>query len=376
MKFTVNSLHFHNIASSVVKGLGVKDSQAQTVFRVIDEDTQPKLLMQTRSQSSLFKGTVALNSIVANDDEPREWGIDGQQLKTILSIIPKFESTVEFNMGSSNRQFLVEFNGNKFKLPVYEAPSIIADEQYSKLAVVDANVFYQNTSNLLKLTSTDLAVQNHPISCLNIFIDNSGLTYVASNSIAIAEVKQEIADFESTTNALIKTNQANLLISSASDASDVLTLVASPTMFGHIDKYGTLSLVSKVSMAPLEYSGVKALASTEQTVLVKKEEFKYTIDSLAKLCPTSDELTFKLKDNEILVENDNQDVMPLLSEGQVEDTDMIVVKPTLSIISSLLTDEFKMSWPADNGGRKMIQFQNLVDGEVDDNIFIGVTTNG
>lgn len=375
MKFNVNGPSFIKIANTIIKGISPKDTQSQTIFSIIEEEGVNYLLMQSRSQTSFFKGKIAIESITNSSNDTNTWAVDGNQLKSIISVLPKYDTSLTFNMSNSNRQFEVVVSGNTFKLPVFEAPSFISEEAIEELATVSAHDFNYNISNLMKLVSADIAVQEHPSSCLNLFVKAGHITHVAANRSSIVEVKQELVDFVKEATILIKNAQASLLINPVSNPNSLLRLIVTKTMFGYTDEDNTLCLVSKANISPLEYEAFLHIASSEEVVTVNKEDFKYTIDSLSKLYPISDELSFSFKDNIVETKNDNNDIIKFLFEGSVEECEMKLLKPTLSVISGLLTDKFNMTWP--KSSKKLVRFQ-LLDSEnnVVGSTFIGVVING
>lgn len=376
MKITLHGPSFLNIAKTVTRGLGVKDQQSQTLFQIIDLDTeQPKLLMKCRSQTTFFKGVVNISNIESTADETKEWGVDGNQLKTILSVLSTADSSIEFNMSDTNRLFVVSNVGNTFKLPVYDAPQFSNEEEITILAEVDATEFSENTANLSKLTLSNNAIQEHPLSCLHYFFSEDTLTFVASNVLAFTEFKQVAHKVSANKAILLKPLQANLLLSNFT-ANTVLTLVESKTMFGYIDDLENLCLVSKADIKPLNYQQIIQRVSEDSTIEIKRDNFKYAIDSLSKLCVSSDILTFKVNSNGILsIYNDNKDVINISFDGDVQETEMTILKPALNILLGILTNTIRLSW-GNETSKRIVKITLLDDnGNTLDDKFICAITN-
>lgn len=378
MKFKVHNQEFMTVAQTVIKGIS-KDQQVQSVMKVAELEElngELGLVFQVSSSNSFFKGHVKLLNIENQENEVLEWGIDGNQLKTILSIITPEDTDITFEMLNSNRSFKIIVGDNKFKLPVYEYPALNRESVKTKIGVVKANDLLKNLSSLSKLANTHNAIQSDAISCLQIRNVDNKMVYMASNAIGIAEVKQEIDNPEDFT-ILIKPAQANLLLSSNFGPNDTVELYQTSNMFGYVDSYGTLSLVNRHEFAPTQYAGFLTLASEEQTVDLDVKEFKYAIDSLIKLAPSDLSLNFEFTKDELKISNSNLDEIFIKIDADINDVKMVIHKPTLSLLISLVVDKFRLAWSASTSDtKKLVQIILLDnDGNKVEDTFIGTVTN-
>lgn len=372
MKFTVHTPQFINVASSVLKGLNAKDVTSQTNMEILDN----KLHIQSSSSKYFFKGSVELLKFEADEDEQTKWNVDGNQLKTILSILTKEDNSFEFNMSNTNKLFEVKQGSNKFKLPVYEVSPFEREEKRISIGKVDAMKFMENVLNVSKLATTSDVTQMNAVSCLNISSEDDKLVYSASNGIAVVEVKQHIEDSEEFT-ILIKPSEASLLLSNQFNAGDVVEIYQTNNMFGYIDTNGTLSLVAKAKLEPLSFKPFQSFAFDDKQVEFDTKEFKHTIDSLIKLAPNNIELDFKF-DNEVgTVVNGNMDqIQYSIKTNEIEETELKLHKPTLSLLMPLLTEKTRFSW-VEKGAKKLIKISPLtVDDTPVSDVFIGIQNRG
>ena len=132
MKFIVDAMQLSSVAKLVIKGLNTKDPHSQTVLKLTDDKT--KLTIYCTTQTTFFKGSLDVSNVDYEDSETVvEWSVDGNQLKTILSILPSAVSIpVEFEMNDSAKNFVVKSHGNTFKLPVYGTISPYKEEKTTK----------------------------------------------------------------------------------------------------------------------------------------------------------------------------------------------------------------------------------------------------
>lgn len=339
MRFKVNGEAFCSIATTVTRALSTRDPEAQTTFKIEDD----KLFIQCRTQTSFFKGNVSLLDIEAEDNETREWLVSGEQLVTILSILSNYKDklSISFNMSDSQRIFEVVYQTTKLKLPVEEAPTFAQNEEIRKIAEIDGIEFVHNLTRLSRVCESTMSI-DHSASCVQVFINDTTLTMVGTDTIALAEIKQNLSQSFLTGEKLIKPSQANLICQNRD--INVITLVETDTMFGYTDDNDTLLLIATTDLTPLDYLGIKDMTSSEQSLKFNRDNFKFVVDSLARLCNTSDTIYFTLADNRLIAENENKDRFEISVEGEFENTSMNMSYKSLSNIFGLMTDNVKLGW--------------------------------
>ena len=192
MKFKVAADELSSIAKVCVRGLNSKDPHSQSVLKLSEDKT--KLYIFCTTQKTYFKGYVDVYDIEeGEDDKVTEWSVDGNQLKTILSILPSTASIpVEFNMENSARNFIIKVTGNKIKLPVYDVISPYKEEKQEKIAVLPANDFISRLTSIGKLVSTDVDDENTPLSCIHVIFDKDKIKLMGTNGYSIAEEQREL----------------------------------------------------------------------------------------------------------------------------------------------------------------------------------------
>lgn len=374
MIFTVHCPAFLAVANTVTKGLLTKDEKAQTLFEVKEVEGTPHLFIQCHSQTTFFRGEVPINSIEGVDNyDNLVWGVDGQQLKTIVSIIVKQDTTLSFTLSDTGRLFSINIGENNFKLSTYDAPMFQASQPTTEIATVLAVDFMSNVSNLSRLCSLLPVHQEHALSCLHLFLKENSLVYMATNSVTLSEVTQEaVCSVDKT--MLLKPVQANLLLSNSYEGAETVQLISTETMFGYVDKYNTLCLVAVADIPPIEYRAIIGLTSEEQTLIVKSEELKYAVDSLAKLCAMNDELQLRMTGNKLTIENEYKDKMTVPTVGEFDDTDMKLLKTPLSTLFPLMTEDLRICW-SNSQRRRIIKFQAMEEDTPIESLFMGMTAN-
>ena len=418
MKFSMYLNNFLEVANVISKSIGKDNSNSfesvdgkkvseHTIFKV----HQNKLIIQHRTSQSFFKGSVDFKDIDItkeelqarelqtkinelekntnrNEEEEKEldklklnmlklfnFEVDSFQLRTILSIIPKDESIITFELSDNCRQFEIYTLHYKLKLPVYDTfQDTTKEEEITILGTVSANEFLSTISDLIKIVPNDNIVQKSPGSCLHIFGKKDKLVFMATNGIALVEKTINLEDSENDFTILVKPNLANLLLSSKFEVDDILSIYVTNTQIGIIDKFNTLCLVAKAgtNFEPLQYENFKQLFSREYTMTIQSNQFKNAVDNIAKLCMISNEEALNISPNKIVVENMNLDRIEMQAEGEVKETQLKINKPSFSLLSNLFTDKINMVW----GKNDFIMFENLDnDNNVDENIFMIMSIN-
>ena len=378
MKFKVAADELSAIARVCVKGLNSKDPHSQSVLKLNEDKT--KLYIFCTTQKTYFKGYLDVYDFEQTEDEMiTEWSVDGNQLKTILSIIPSTVSIpVEFNMENSSRNFVIKVTGNTIKLPVYDVISPYKEEEQEKIAVVPANDFISTLSGISRLVSTDIDDENVPLSCVHVIFDKDKIKLMGTNGIAIAEEQLNYSLEGSEDTILIPVDQVSLLSRVFASSEDIV-LIKTNTKIGYIDEKGIVSLVSKSSLSPIPYEPTKSRVSKERSVVLNSSDFKQAVLALSKLAPKSDDILMKISDDSISLLNVNEDVMNIeLLEGDSPEDDITFSKDCLTTVENLFSEKICISWANQRMGR-IVQFSNYKtkddSEELDPNVFIGVLIN-
>ena len=304
--------------------------------------------------------------------------VDSFQLRTILSVIPKDESVITFELSDDCRQFEIHTLHCDLKLPIYDRfQDTTKEEEITILGTVSANDFLSTINDLNKIVPSENILQNTPASCLHIFGKQDKLVFMATNSVVLVEKTINLEDSENDFTILLKPHLANLLLSSKFEADDIVSIYATKTQFGIIDKYNTLCLVAKAAsnFIPLQYEKFKAITSTEQIINVQSGQFKNAVDNVAKLCTISNEEIFNVFSNKIVVENKNKDKIEIPMTGDIDDIQFKILKPSLSLLFHLFSEKFNITWKKENKDN-ILMFQNLdSDNNVEEDIFMIITTN-
>lgn len=372
MKFMVNGEVFCRIASSVIKCLNLKDSGAQTLFLIEDN----KLVIRCTSDTSYSKGEVLIYNVEQEEGEDTKWLVSNLQLASILSILSNYKdkTAIQFVMSSNQRIFEVRYEKLKLKLPIEEAPIFEDTEEIRKIASVDKAEFMSNVSDLMKLANSD-PNSDHPMTCVHFFIEPTTLTLVATDAIGLAEIVVPIDDCEVSEIKLVKPNQLSLLMTPVKEDS-IITLISTDTKFGYEDSNGTILLVSVSDYPHIDYKQFKNLVSTTNKMKFNKDELKFAVDSLFRLCNTNNRQTFIFKDNCLVVRNENEDMFKISTDSQFDDTVMSINYPSLSSLLNIMTSCNYIEWGEKEGGIRAIKFTCLntnEDGEEEENENIFLT---
>lgn len=367
MKFKVNGEVFCRIASSVIKCLNLKDMGAQTLFLIEDN----KLIIRCTSDTSYSKGEVSIYNLESDENEDNKWLVSNIQLASILSILSNYKDklAIEFIMSSNKRIFEVRYDGLKLKLPIEEAPIFEDTEEIRKIASVDKAEFMENVSNLMRLANSD-PNSDHPMTCVHFFIEPTKLTLVATDAIGLAEITQTIDDCDVTEVKLVKPSQLSLLISSVKE-DEMVTLISTDTKFGYEDNNGTVLLVAVSDYPPIDYKQFRNLVSTNNKMKFNKEELKFAIDSLYRLCNTNNRQSFIFKDSKLTIRNENEDMFKISTDSEFGDTEMSMNYPSLSSLLNIMGKENYIEWGEKTSGIRAVKFTCInSEDEEDEHIFL------
>lgn len=375
MQFKVNGEVFQQIVSRVIRGLSSKDISSKTMFSIEDEI----LTIKCRTETFFSRGKVPVYNVTKKDGEKETWMVSGSQLATILSILSNYKNkeSIEFIMSDSERVFEIKYNRIKLKLPVEDDDIFPSKEEIRKIATVDKGLFMNNIANIARVASQDSSI-NSAITCVHLVLSPENLTMVATDSIALIEIKQSISDCKEKETKLLRPSQINLLHVKA-DIGELITLVETDTMFGYEDENDTLVLVATTDLTPLNYETIKDLVKEEEKMYFNKSEMRFIVDSLSKLCNTNLKQTYTFKDNKLMIQNDNNDVMKLsesLEEGEENNflnTEMYIPYTSFLSILNIMSDKALMEWAKERNENNMrvVRFSCLdKDNEVNPDVFI------
>lgn len=378
MKFTVDALNFVNITKKVIKGFLPKDEHSQILFTIKTKNETNFLEIQSTSQTTLFKGNIPIQTLDESDYTQKEWAVDGNQLKAILSVLPTNSGELAFHINEQKRQFILNVTGNTLRLPVYDTIKTIQEEKIQVISTVDAQDFIKHISSLSKLLESDALSQDSSSSCLHIAFEEDVIKMMGTSTIALVETQQKHHKRGElpTTPILIRGQQISLLNQSF-NANTLVDIVATEHKFGYVDDNQVLCLVAQSNLPAISYEHLKNQVSYEQSVTIDSMSFKYVIDALNKLSANSENLEFTLADNHMSGKNLNGDVMNILTEDiNSENTTLSFVKNSLTIILGLLTSKVRLSWKKDAVNR-FVKFTLLdnTNTEVDDTFIMVITNN-
>lgn len=344
MKFKLKGSELQNVLSTVIKGFNSKEDNSYIAFKLDESDN--KVTITARSRATFFEGVVKAHSIEVAEDEPLVYHLDGVKLKQLASIFPNAPVDVAFEINDKTRSFTIKTATSKYKLPVLSETPLAPAPEVDELTTVDANDFMKAMKDLIKIVSADPAAQEHQISCMHFNINEKKVKLTATDSYALGSVAVEASavslEEEEEKDILIRHTEVNTLLESFG-AGETLTIVGSEDMFGYLNENGTLSLVGRINMEPLDTTQVEALCQDDNTVLVDKGEFKSAIEEVAKLSLSDETVDIELIEggNEIRVSNRNGDYTEVNVAGSKLDS-----PGSASFITSILLKSIN---PARNG---------------------------
>lgn len=375
MKFKVSAEELATVAKVCVKGLNAKDPHSQTLLKLTEE--KDKLYIYCTTQKTFFKGYVPVYDVTDDEGQATEWSVDGNQLKTILSIIPSTVSVpVEFNMSTSARNFVIKVSGNTIKLPVFDTISPNNEEKQEKITVISANDFISKLSGISRLVSSDVSDEGQPTSCVHISFTKDKIKLMGTDGYTIGEIQIPYTLESDEQTILVPVDQVSLLSRTFGGGEDI-SLIFTDTKFGYTDEKGIVSLVSKSSLQPIPYEPVKARVSDDRTITIDSEDLKRSISALGKLAPISDSITMTVDGDEISLVNINEDVMKFdRISGTSPEDEITFSRNRLNTIENLLSPTVRLSWSDETAGR-IVQFSNYIEDEdeLDPDVFLGVLIN-
>lgn len=370
MKIILDNNIFLPVATTVLKGVASKNIATQTAMKIEDGE----LVFQSAGQTHFFKGKVP---ILNSQDLPdtAEWTIDGAQLKTILGVLPRVSTEIVFSIEDGKTTFDIQSLSSSFKLPLLESPTFDREEERFEIGTVSGREFVSKLSHLIKFPSGESNFQEHALSCILLKGANNNITWMGTNNAIIIEDKQSLSDSSKEFSILLKPSQANLLISAETKDLDTLTLYESKNMFGFVDGLGTLCLVSKANLEPLEYSAFLNISTEGQEFKFNTAELKQATDALSRLAPNSEELKLEFNNGELTVTNESHDKIKVsISDSKVKNVVVTVQKVALSLAYTILGEEGIFSWDENASGQSLGRMHKLADnGKKIPETFLGLT---
>lgn len=357
MKFQLRGNELHKVLGKVIKGFNPKEDNSYVAFKLDPEEN--KLTATSRSRATFFKGDIEAFSVEVASGEPLVYHLDGMKLKQLISILPSSPVPVTFEINDKLRSFEIKSAGDLFKLPVLSETPLAPAPEVKELVTVDANEFMKTAKDLIRIVSTEQSAQEHQISCMHLNINDKKLKISATDSYALGSVTVDTSPVTmkdgEVKDVLIRHTEVSTLMETFSQG-EVLTIVGSTDMFGYIDEEGTVSLVGVINIPPLDTRQIEAVTKKDNCITVDKAEFKYAIETVAKLSP-SDETV----DVELAKDLDHVKI----SNRYGDSIQVTVSKSELSSpgIASFATNVILKSITPANNGSIRLEFGPLTEGQ-------------
>lgn len=376
MKFKVNSSELVSMLKIATKGHDSRDDSSFIYMKIKNN----KLHVISRCQSAYFSGSVEVNNVEIDEDEPNIYYVDGEVLKKLAGIFPTAPINIEFEVNKDSRVFVAKYTGSKFKLPIISDMEEIAQPQISPLGMVQATEFMSMLNSLLKIVDSDPSAQEHPSSCLHLTFTNDKMMSMATDRFTIAELTKEFSGDQSLEGeevVLMKHPQASLLSKTANPA-EVLRLAYSDEYFGYVDGAGNLALVGRTDLDPLQYEQIKSLAGHDHHVVMECSGLKDALSTISKLSFANNSIIMYLDADEksCKLSSIAGDVITVpITDLDIDES--ISVGFTRSVLQESLipidTDVVRMEWPAEGSTiYRLVPVDNGVD---EDDVFVGVVPN-
>lgn len=281
MEFIVKSSDLVKELRKSIKGFDPKEDSSFIEFEL---DRAGKLIITARSRSAFFEGSLPATNINVDANETMKYYVDGITLRNLAGIFPASPIDVKFSIDDNTRQFKITYAGSQFKLGVNGDYSSQVKPVTTNIADIAASDLMPALRDLLKITDSSAEAQEHQASCIDLKFDEDVLTLMATDTFAFAEIKLPYSnsELENEKRVLIKQSEIALLMGMFSP-SEVLTITTADGMFGYYDEDGSLALVSLTTLQPLDYKRIIESVGTENSIAIEKDEFKYAIDTIAKL---------------------------------------------------------------------------------------------
>lgn len=380
MEFKVQSDKLVEMLKVVIKGYDPKEDASTVIFNIVDN----KLVAIGDNPASYFKGQVEITGLVEEEGDGNVFYVAGDVLRNLTSVLPADAPVaISFSLSQTSRVWQIKYAGNKFSLPILTDSSVVSSPETTKIGMIQAQDFFPTINSLIKLIDTNSAMQDVGTSALHLAFKGEQMVTMATDRVAIAEIKKEFSpatpDMDIT--LMIKQAQASLLTKAVNPA-EVLQLVRSDSSFGYIDANGTLTLVRLSDVAPINYQQLIDKASSESSITVNRNEFKQTLNTIGKFLFAVDNLILTTNpDGTATLSSDNGNVMDIILQDHKGISDRPqVFKFVRSIIAEALvpvdTTTMRIQWKTQTDDTQVPSMIQIVpiddDGNDEENTFIGV----
>lgn len=343
MILNVNNAEFVNLAKTVTKNVG-KDQSSQLILDIRDNNV---LNLSYCSPSCILSGDMHFSS---ESYETMKLCLSGIQLKTIAGLILVNEAPIKLEISDDKNVLTIRTDTSDFRVPIIDTPIVDFKIDIKEHGSVNGNEFIKIVSELSKLIPSDVVLNNHPASCLNIIAKDNMLRLVSTNTFGLVEKTMEYSgkDF----NVLLKPLQVVTLINTF-NVNEPITLIKNGSKFGFYNSDNILHLVSTVNLEPLKYDAFKTTAMTERSFTTDINSFKYGIQAMMKLSPDSNQIWLKLNDNKIEFKNTNNDTTDIDLDSKSGDVETVIEfgAQTLSILSNYIDSKIKVYYGSETGNQ-------------------------
>lgn len=386
MKFTVNSKDLQEKGYLVLKGLS-KDVKSSVAFKVEDE----KMTLLCYTSSTYFKAEIPVENVDLGNQSGEWKALDGQNLKTILSVLPPYDIPINFTSDKLGNMFTLRYNKqNKLSLSTRIGDMIKEETEFTELSKADEKSFLNTLSDVLKVVQQDANGIGGPTTCLHLFFNqkenDNNITFVGTDTIAIVEEKYAVDNItnisENNKAILLGINEAKLLVKRPEEGN-IIKIVKTKSKFGFIDQENTITLVGITDENPISYEPIKSYVASPDSgegynkVLISAHSLKESIQNIMKLSPIEPSLTVKLAKEGMILETENGDRFEV-SSNYKEDKELAfgLNKNALSNLFTIWSPYIYMTLSDEPSGQ-VLQFINT-EGEENKEInttFIGVMTD-
>ena len=343
MILNVNNTEFVNLAKTVTKNVG-KDQSSQLILDIRDNNV---LNLSYCSPSCILSGDMHFSS---ESYETMKLCLSGIQLKTIAGLILVNEAPIKLEISDDKNMLTIRTDTSDFRVPIIDTPIVDFKIDIKEHGSVNGNEFIKIVSELSKLIPSDVVLNNHPASCLNIIAKDNMLRLVSTNTFGLVEKTMEYSgkDF----NVLLKPLQVVTLMNTF-NVNEPITLIKNGSKFGFYNSDNILHLVSTVNLEPLKYDAFKTTAMTERSFTTDINSFKYGIQAMMKLSPDSNQIWLKLNDNKIEFKNTNNDTTDIDLDSKSGDVETVIEfgAQTLSILSNYIDSKIKVYYGSETGNQ-------------------------
>lgn len=350
MILNVNNAEFVNLAKTVTKNVG-KDQSSQLILDIRDNNI---LNLSYCSPSCILSGDMHFSS---ESYETMKLCLSGIQLKTIAGLILVNEAPIKLEISDDKNVLTIRTDTSDFRVPIIDTPIVDFKIDIKEHGSVNGNEFIKIVNELSKLIPSDVVLNNHPASCLNIIAKDNVLRLVSTNTFGLVEKTMEYngKDF----NVLLKPLQVATLMNTF-NVNETITLIKNGSKFGFYNSDNILHLVSTVNLEPLKYDAFKTTAMTERSFTTDINSFKYGIQAMMKLSPDSNQIWLKLNDNKIEFKNTNNDTTDIDLDSESGDVETVIEfgAQTLNILSNYIDSKIRVYYGS-NTGNQVLKIESL-----------------